>query len=848
MDEHREEERLILARLELLGRPPESEEAPGPKVEADLGNDPVVGKTVTNPRLLPRPSPSHKQRRREPSDNVDAWSEETASTTTAMDDPLEAWEDKETFYDDGDADFYQNRLGRWAAEVSIDEADVSTLLDCTLAEQNAALSFPDLMDTGVSRLRAPRSVWNRLLEYQREGVGWMLDLYRQEVGGILGDEMGLGKTIQVIAFIATLHVSRQLDKPVLVLCPATVMKQWVKEFHAWWPMLRVTLLHPSGRMRDDLARALKVACVQGHVVVTSYGHLQHRSLGKKILAQAYAAAILDEGHKIRNPNAEITTLCKQLQTPRRIILSGTPIQNNLIELWSLMDFVYPGRLGSLSVFKTEIALPINAGGYVSASSLQVQTSYRCACILKDLISPYLLRRVKADVAQGLPDKQEQVLFCQLTDYQHDLYQHYIQSEDVGAILSGVKNILAGIDILRKICNHPDLLRLEDDELHALTHIEPPTDPLQKSGKLNVLRTILDHWQKNGHRVLLFCQTRQMLDIVETFVIAQGYPYFRMDGTTPIVSRMALVDEYNANGQVFLFLLTTRVGGLGVNLTGADRVLIYDPDWNPSTDMQARERAWRLGQTRPVTIYRMLTVGTIEEKIYHRQIFKQYLTNRILADPKQTRFFKTSDLYDLFSLGTSGEPGVSETGDLLAGLEEGSRTMGASTEHILDGIMEVTGLHSALEHDRLIERPQREIALVEREAQKRASEAIEALQRSREASSQSPVRPLVGLSAGLSSSSIMASIRRRQLALAQDESVKVTIPLGQEPLQQVVNQLLDLFTARHGKCSSDAIATKFSYISGEDAVAFRQILRTIATLDNRGNWHLKLEFLPRLPSS
>ncbi|PJF16868.1 DNA excision repair protein [Paramicrosporidium saccamoebae] len=747
----------------------------------------------------------------------------------ASDASVVSGEETEESYDDGNEAFFQSRLKRWIDEFG-GEVDLS-ILQKDLEEQASGLTFPALVNTDVPGFKVPSMVWERLLDYQRDGVQWLLNLYRQEVGGILGDEMGLGKTIQIVALISSLQASGKLDRPVLVVCPATVMKQWVKEFHSWWPILRIVLLHSAGSLGGDLKKAIKSVSRKGHVMVTSYGHLQHRIIGKRILEETFSAVILDEGHKIRNPTTEITVLCKKLQTPHRFILSGTPIQNNLIELWSLMDFVYPGRLGTLNVFKAEIALPINAGGYLNASSLLVQTSYKCACILKDLIAPYLLRRVKADVAQSLPEKQEQVLFCQLTEYQRELYEHYIQSEDVRAILSGEKNILAGIDILRKICNHPSLLRVEDEQLYGLTHISVPTDPNLKSGKLNVLTSILQHWHANGHRVLLFSQTRQMLNIIEDFIVQSNFRHLRMDGTTPIHQRMALVDEFNGKRDIFIFLLTTKVGGLGINLTGADRVLIYDPDWNPSTDIQARERAWRLGQTRPVTIYRMLTVGTIEEKIYHRQIFKQYLTNRILADPKQTRFFKSSDLYDLFTLSSVESHDVSETKALL---EESSKE---DNSHILDGLLQITGLHSALEHDKLIEKPKRELLLVEREAQKRAAEAIEALQRSREMRNLDTIQ--VSLGAGLSSSAIMASIRRRQLAATDD--TPVTVPAGQEPLQKIVDQLFVLFTLSHGKCSSQFIASKFSFVVGDDAIAFRQVLRTIATLDGSGMWRLKDQY-------
>jgi DNA excision repair protein ERCC-6 len=190
----------------------------------------------------------------------------------------------------------------------------------------------------------------------------------------------------------------------------------------------------------------------------------------------------------------------------------------------------------------------------------------------------------------------------------------------------------------------------------------------KSGKMKVVKALLELWKRQGHRTLLFSQTRQMLDILEKFVNTIGnLEYRRMDGSTNIGIRQTIVDDFNTNKNIDVFLLTTRVGGLGINLTGADRVIIFDPDWNPSTDVQARERAWRLGQKREVTIYRLMTSGTIEEKIYHRQIFKQFLTNKILKDPKQRRFFKMNDLHDLFSLAGSEIEGT-ETGDMFAGTE------------------------------------------------------------------------------------------------------------------------------------------------------------------------------------
>eukprot|EP00878_Enallax_costatus_P006983 GHUV01007317.1.p1 GENE.GHUV01007317.1~~GHUV01007317.1.p1 ORF type:complete len:897 (+),score=297.88 GHUV01007317.1:405-2693(+) len=324
-------------------------------------------------------------------------------------------------------------------------------------------------------------------------------------------------------------------------------------------------------------------------------------------------------------------------------MSGSPIQNRLSELWSLFDFIFPGKLGTLPVFTAQFAIPITIGGYTNASKLQVQTAYRCAVVLRDLINPYLLRRRKADVAAQLPKKTETVLFCMLTEQQRDLYRAYINSKDVGEILAGQRQALAGIDVLRKICNHPDLLQ------RTATQANEDYGNPERSGKLQVLSKVLAAWHAEGHKVLLFTQTQQMLDIIEKHAVSQGYSYHRMDGGTAIAQRGRLMDDFNTNPSRFLFLLTTKVGGLGVNLTGANRVAIYDPDWNPSTDTQARERAWRIGQGRPVTIYRLITSGTIEEKVYHRQIYKSYLTNKVLQDPRQRRFFASRDISDLFTL-------------------------------------------------------------------------------------------------------------------------------------------------------------------------------------------------------
>ncbi|XP_042316777.1 DNA excision repair protein ERCC-6 isoform X2 [Sceloporus undulatus] len=549
--------------------------------------------------------------------------------------------------DDGNENFYKQRLRRWHKQQLKDKE-----------QQQIAGEDSDESDTEFSEaFRVPGFLFKKLFKYQQTGVRWLWELHCQQVGGILGDEMGLGKTIQIIAFLAGLSYSKIRTRgsnyrfrglgPTLIVCPTTVMHQWVKEFHVWWPPFRVAVLHETGSYTKKKVKLIREIAACNGILITSYSYI--RLLQDNICSYNWHYVILDEGHKIRNPNAAVTLACKQFSTPHRIILSGSPIQNNLKELWSLFDFVFPGKLGTLPVFMEQFSVPITMGGYSNASPVQVKTAYKCACILRDTINPYLLRRMKANVKMSLslPDKNEQVLFCRLTDEQHQVYKCFIDSKEVYQILNGEMQILKGVP---------------DEELNE----EDCFGFWKRSGKMIVIESLLKIWHKQDHRVLLFTQSRQMLHILEAFLKQRSYSYLKMDGTTTVASRQPLITRYNEDTSIFVFLLTTRVGGLGVNLTGADRVIIYDPDWNPSTDTQARERAWRIGQTKEVTVYRLLTAGTIEEKIYHRQIFKQFLTNRVLKDPKQRRFFKSNDLYELFTLSNPDGTQETETSAIFAG--------------------------------------------------------------------------------------------------------------------------------------------------------------------------------------
>jgi DNA excision repair protein ERCC-6 len=873
-----------------------------------------------------------------------------------------------TGIDDGNEQMYQKRLKSWVAKRSAArrrKLQQAHATDQELAAEDAGEEewfkpCPDAPDHQFENgIKLPGDIYPALFDYQKTGVQWLGELYSQQVGGIIGDEMGLGKTIQIISFLAGLHYSKKLTKPIIVVAPATVLRQWVNEFHRWWPPLRVSILHSSGSGMLNISsedhieeveamysqdkkptksmkaaeRVVNQVLKHGHVLVTTYAGLQ--TYADVLVSVAWEYAVLDEGHKIRNPNTAITIYCKELRTPNRVILSGTPMQNNLIELWSLFDFVFPMRLGTLVNFRQAFEVPIKLGGYANATNLQVLTATKCAETLRAAISPYLLQRLKVDVASDLPKKSEQVLFCKLTKPQREAYEIFLASDEMASILKGSRQSLYGIDILRKICNHPDLLNPRLRGQPGYKWGNP-----NKSGKMQVVKALLEMWKRFGHKTLLFSQGVQMLNIIEGFVKGlDGFNYLRMDGGTNIKDRQGLVDRFNSDPDLHVFLLTTKVGGLGVNLTGANRVIIFDPDWNPSTDVQARERAWRLGQKKEVTIYRLMTAGTIEEKIYHRQIFKQFLTNKILKDPKQRQTFQMKDLYDLFTLGTTDD-GTTETGEMFKGTEvqfkespqpatpedyttlektsaasavqydvvsqgigrsdpaEKQSQRDADTEvrnlsgvasletfhgdpgedkpssdesRLMEGIFARSGVHSALEHDQIINGKKKLAAdrsMLEREAKKIAAEAAAELRRAGEVASSiepgtvtwtgefgSAGRPVnIRRGAGPSSASILAGLANRQVLSNSDStsSSRSGTPGTMERVPQgkdFVKLIRDFIRRQGGSVPSQALVNHFDRMcrTPQQTAEFKHMLGEIAMLEKgtnsrmRGRWVLKEEF-------
>ena len=858
------------------------------------------------------------------------------SSRRSKSEPLDDWYEED--YEDRVDDWIENGLERMPM---MTERDVNEI--------------PPGEEEYDGGLIVPAWINDRLFPYQRTGLQWMWELHRQQCGGMLGDEMGLGKTIQVASYLGSMAASRKV-KSILIISPATMLQHWLKEMAKWAPGVRRILIHQSGdapnfqsnilyntmgqrkvtsRLLHDASEWLKTArrnrlfeiidesdldtrdpssfCGTAYAFITTFENVRRNE--EIWTNHRWSYVVIDEAQKIRNPNADVTLVCKRLKTPHRLALSGTPIQNDLRELWSIFDFVFPGRLGTLPAFETEFGVPIKRGGYSNASPMQVQLAYRCALLLKDLINPYLLRRLKKDIkeVQRMPGKKEQVLFCRLSDQQRSMYEAFLRSDYVKSVFRGSAQLLGAITVMRKICNHPDLVSDPDDdsmapflqndlwyssEMRAKEREgskssssddesaeegeEETTEEdrlmIQRSGKMEILAKILPVWKKQGHRVLIFCQWKKMLDIIMNFVVSKGWKFGRLDGNTNVASRQRLVDTFNSDESYFGMLCTTRTGGVGLNLVGADRIILYDPDWNPQTDAQARERAWRFGQKREVTVFRMICAGTVEEKIYQRQIFKTAISNSVLQNAKQRRLFTNKDLKDLFSLKAdngsiiSGSEGVTETTQLTKGNgyvdpddEIATRSNLEDDGETMRTVLQSQGLAGIFDHD-VVEGNSKDKKTSVREMEARAKQiardALKNLQQSVKEEDQTGGSRFGG--SGAQSNSLLSSIADRNAEISNATSMS-----SSEDMKQHTQLLKSLYRfVRSRSPTTDQILVSHAIVmltiqdpldhdlsfpnntfleiqqnefaaqtSTVDAAVFRKLLKSIAVLQN-GKWNLK----------
>uniref|UniRef100_A0A8C3J0V0 DNA excision repair protein ERCC-6-like n=1 Tax=Calidris pygmaea TaxID=425635 RepID=A0A8C3J0V0_9CHAR len=540
-------------------------------------------------------------------------------------------------------------------------------------------------------------VHEKLFQHQREGVAFLYRLHREgRPGGILADDMGLGKTVQVIAFLSGMF-DGELLRHVLLVVPTTLVSTWLAEFARWTPGVRVKEFY--GTSKTERTRNLEKVQRRNGVVITTYQMLinnwkQLASSNEQEFVWDYI--ILDEAHKIKSPSTKTTKSVHAIPAKHRLLLTGTPVQNNLREMWSLFDFACQGTLlGTAKTFRMEYENPITRAREKDATLGEKALGLKISENLMTIIKPYFLRRTKEDIKNkpGKPDaplpedpsenhapvmpsltrKNDFVVWVYLAPVQEEIYRNFLSLDHVKEVLLTTRSPLAELTVLKKLCDHPRILSaracvqlgLEEQEYseedrgsdadplpgaNKIDHLSDET-LIQESGKMMFLIGLLERLREEGHQTLVFSQSRKMLDIIEHVLSRRQFKIMRIDGTvTHLTEREKRVNAFQSNKHYSVFLLTTQVGGVGLTLTAASRVVIFDPSWNPATDAQAVDRAYRIGQKENVVIYRLVTCGTVEEKIYRRQIFKDSLIRQTTGDKKNPfRYFSKQELRELFTL-------------------------------------------------------------------------------------------------------------------------------------------------------------------------------------------------------
>uniref|UniRef100_A0A665WEQ6 SWI/SNF related, matrix associated, actin dependent regulator of chromatin, subfamily a, member 2 n=1 Tax=Echeneis naucrates TaxID=173247 RepID=A0A665WEQ6_ECHNA len=475
-----------------------------------------------------------------------------------------------------------------------------------------------------------------LKHYQIQGLEWMVSLYNNNLNGILADEMGLGKTIQTIALITYLMEHKRLNGPYLIIVPLSTLSNWVYELDKWAPSVVKIAYKGTPALRRGLVPQLRSG--KFNVLLTTYEYIIK---DKHILAKIrWKYMIVDEGHRMKNHHCKLTqVLNTHYVAPRRLLLTGTPLQNKLPELWALLNFLLPTIFKSCSTFEQWFNAPFAMTG--ERVDLNEEETILIIRRLHKVLRPFLLRRLKKEVESQLPEKVEYVIKCDMSAIQKVLYRHMQKgilltdgSEKDKKGKGGAKTLMNTIMQLKKICNHPYMFQhIEESFAEHLGYpngiINGP-DLYRASGKFELLDRILPKLQATNHRVLLFCQMTSLMTIMEDYFSYRNFQYLRLDGTTKSEDRAALLKKFNEEGsQYFIFLLSTRAGGLGLNLQAADTVVIFDSDWNPHQDLQAQDRAHRIGQQNEVRVLRLCTVNSVEEKILAAAKYKLNVDQKVI---------------------------------------------------------------------------------------------------------------------------------------------------------------------------------------------------------------------------
>lgn len=502
-------------------------------------------------------------------------------------------------------------------------------------------------------------VGGTLKDYQLKGLQWMISLYNNNLNGILADEMGLGKTIQTISLITHLIEVKKNSGPFLVIVPLSTLTNWHLEFDKWAPSVSKVVYKGPPAVRKQHQQTIRYG--QFQVLLTTYEYIiKDRPLLSKIKWQHM---IVDEGHRMKNAQSKLSsTLTQYYNTRYRLILTGTPLQNNLPELWALLNFVLPSIFKSVKSFDEWFNTPFANTGNQDRIDLTEEEQLLVIRRLHKVLRPFLLRRLKKDVEKDLPDKQERVVKCRSSALQAKLYKQLLTHNKMvvsdgkgGKIgMRGLSNMLMQ---MRKLCNHPFVFEPVEDQMNP----GRGTNDLiwRTAGKFELLDRVLPKFKATGHRVLLFFQMTQIMNIMEDFLRFRGLKYLRLDGSTKSDDRSELLKLFNAPGSdYFCFLLSTRAGGLGLNLQTADTVVIYDSDWNPHQDLQAQDRAHRIGQKNEVRILRLITSNSVEEKILGRAQFKLDMDGKVIQagkfDNKSTNEEREALLRTLLESAEAGE--------------------------------------------------------------------------------------------------------------------------------------------------------------------------------------------------
>ncbi|XP_027352921.1 ISWI chromatin-remodeling complex ATPase CHR11 isoform X1 [Abrus precatorius] len=458
-------------------------------------------------------------------------------------------------------------------------------------------------EDGVANTRLvtqPSCIQGKLRDYQLAGLNWLIRLYENGINGILADEMGLGKTLQTISLLGYLHEFRGIKGPHMVVAPKSTLGNWMNEIRRFCPILRAIkfLGNPDERrhIREELLVAGKF-----DVCVTSFEMAIKEKSALRRFSWRYI--IIDEAHRIKNENSLLSKTMRLYSTNYRLLITGTPLQNNLHELWSLLNFLLPEIFSSAETFDEWFQ--------ISGDNDQQEVVQQ----LHKVLRPFLLRRLKSDVEKGLPPKKETILKVGMSQMQKQYYRALLQKDLEVVNAGGERKRLLNIAMqLRKCCNHPYLFQGAEPGPPYTTgdHL------ITNAGKMVLLDKLLPKLKERDSRVLIFSQMTRLLDILEDYLMFRGYQYCRIDGNTGGDDRDASIDAFNKPGsEKFVFLLSTRAGGLGINLATADVVILYDSDWNPQVDLQAQDRAHRIGQKKEVQVFRFCTEYTIEEKVIER---------------------------------------------------------------------------------------------------------------------------------------------------------------------------------------------------------------------------------------